>query len=838
MARKFLPHNTNHSAGLDAPRNSFELQLDNYLTSLPLPDIPYSYQVEHNTSAKYSYPPMKKLIHDEISKPPTKIHVHVHGGAPSIVARLMGVDMLPLHTNSVIQPLINNKYDNTGIKTYVTNPSSRLDLYIDNHKTYTDRDRDRDRDDSWYKYGKAKPRQHPQEEELQKFKKDFEAWQAHRFRECSRLVEPPYPLFSPQNLNKEITPLRTNSARITEKPNLNLQHHRNKSEIFTTEQKDQSYLRLRSRTLSRDFEHNYDHKRDKSCATTRIVILKPGPDRISDHEECWTTSSSGAYEERGCIEDFLEEVKERLKCELQGKTIKKGGSIARGSGIETPYSERASDPKQIARHIAKHVRDSVEINLRRSESTRSCRSEIHSNGLDSPEFIHRDTKSFLSERLRNVLKRETNFEVNGRSRSPMLINKSSRLKHVAADPLEADRYWEIVKDDDQSRSFRHGDDVSVLSPRSLIRSLSAPVSGTSFGKLLLEDRHVLTGGQIRRKHESTVNRSAMVNVGKEKKEKFNFKEKVSNFRYSLRGRLFGKKFQSFMESQNADLHHVKDIMSGPTVVNFSERLSRENSTEVPPSPASVCSSAQEDFWRPADNLSPASTPEVNFEEDNAMPHFFREISSNLIELRRKLNELESFGVAQKTFTPEPMESEIVDYAEIYVRDLLVASGLYHGSLDKTLSRWDPLAKPISKSVFEEVEESYRKLDKDYDRFGKDEDERRVEHKILFDLLNEALSVVLGPKVHLSRFRRKIIGSSTSPAMRGRKLLDSVWGILCEYLHVSPEISELSLENLVACDLEGAPWSGLMDEEINALGRELEGLVIDELIDDIVKDIMI
>lgn len=57
--------------------------------------------------------------------------------------------------------------------------------------------------------------------------------------------------------------------------------------------------------------------------------------------------------------------------------------------------------------------------------------------------------------------------------------------------------------------------------------------------------------------------------------------------------------------------------------------SQENSTEVPPSPASVCSSAQEEFWRPADYLSPVSTPDITLGEDDAMPQVFKEISSNL-----------------------------------------------------------------------------------------------------------------------------------------------------------------------------------------------------------------
>ena len=58
-------------------------------------------------------------------------------------------------------------------------------------------------------------------------------------------------------------------------------------------------------------------------------------------------------------------------------------------------------------------------------------------------------------------------------------------------------------------------------------------------------------------------------------------------------------------------------------------FSQENSTEVPPSPASVCSSTPEEFWRNVDYLSQVSTPDVTVSDENGMPQVFRDISSNL-----------------------------------------------------------------------------------------------------------------------------------------------------------------------------------------------------------------
>ncbi|CAK7355562.1 unnamed protein product [Dovyalis caffra] len=871
MARKILAHKRPVD-GLEAPRNSLELQVESSQSCCAAGDALDSYEVEENWSQKNCYPieaSMKRLINEEISQ-----QSNAKKNAPSIVARLMGVEMLPLETKSAVQTIDNKKasIEKTKFSNREKNESRSAAHLSSNSNSYGQmeldslydgKERDADRWSKGQKLGKPTPREHPQEEELQKFKKEFEAWQASRFKECSEVVEhdsTPAQLLAQENISKKKLLLDVDSripagekhaelkgltlkARSHERSGLRYPRH--EMELLPAEQKD--YFSARSRTVSRNIEHsliNDDEKLDNSSPPTRIVILKPGPDRICDYDETWT-SSSGTFDDGGSIEDFLEEVKERLKRELQGKTQRRS-SVVRGSGIETPFSERPSDPKQIAQHIAKQVRDSVTrdlgMNLLRSESTRSYRSEIQFNEPGSPDFINRDTRRFLSERLRNVLRRETHLDdpvvISGISGSSLSEDEKARLKQVG-DSLKAGNepnYWEIMKDEHemQTRSFRHGDENGALhrelSPRNLIRSLSAPVSGTSFGKLLLEDRHILTGAHIRRKHESLEN--VTLELKKRKKERFNIKEKVSNFRYSftLRGRLFGKKIQSMMESQNAEQELVQDIMNGPT----------ENSTEVPPSPASVCSSAQEEFWRATDYLSPLSTPDITMGEDDAVPQVFKEISSNLNELRRQLNQLGSIKPEETTIEHGRNEfilDALEDKAEAYIRDLLIASGLYDGSSDKCFSRWDPLAKPISNSVFEEVEKSSKKLLlTDNGTTARDDNEKKADHRMLFDLLNEALSTILGPPVIMSRFRRKVIGWSMQPRLHGRKLLDSVWEIVSEYLYPFNDKSPYSLDNMVSKYLGSTPWSGLIDDEVNDFGKEIECLIMEDLIEELFKDL--
>ncbi|GMI86306.1 TON1 Recruiting Motif 26 [Hibiscus trionum] len=868
MARKILARRR-HVGGLDAPRNSLELQLETSHSYCAPHDPPHSYQVEEDWAAKYrcqAEASMKKLIREEMSR-----QSNTRQNAPSIVARLMGVDALPLDTKPVVVQSVEKNCDTQRVKFCKREKNAKgSDLHLTSNSTYSkkmdvdsvysSRDRDAERWSTSQKYGKPMRREHPQEEELQKFKKEFEAWQAARPRECSKVIDVGSTAVAQEKPSKETMAVYAYSERTKhEKPleskrfavkenlhEMRLHHHRHKSADFIAEQKESR------RCMSKDFQLpsmiHYTEKVD--AAPTRIVILKPGPDRIYDREESWTCSS-GTFDERASIEDFLEEVKERLKLELQGKTLIKS-SVVRGSRIETPLSEKPSDPRQIAKHVAKHVEENfsrdIDMNLVRSESTKSYRSSVQLNGSGSPEFINIDTRRFLSERLKNVQKQETVLDIpvvsTGSSRSPVFDNGRGRLKQIQDMPKSgnAQSYWEIVKDEQemQTRSFRHGDDVGLLnrepSSRNLVRSLSAPVSGTSFGKLLLEDRHILTGAQIRRKHEGIEN--VPLDVGKRKKEKFNLKEKVSNIKYglTLRRRLFGRKIQSMEETYGADNGPTRDMSSGPTVINFGER--HENSTEVPPSPASVCSSTNEEFWRQVDYLSPISTPDVTFREENAVPQVFKGIGSNLNEVRRQLNELESDGADDISIEQESTESEmgsLEDQAEGYVRDLLVASGLYGGSCDKSSSRWDPLAKAIGNSVFEQVEESHRKsTEKNYSS-RPDENEKKVDRKVLLDLSNEALTTILGPPVTMSRFRRKLHGSSILTPPRGRKLLNSVWESIQTSLNLPNDRPHYSIDSTVARDIRCTPWSGLIDDETNVLGREVECHIIGALVEEIVKD---
>ncbi|KAJ8549214.1 hypothetical protein K7X08_032921 [Anisodus acutangulus] len=830
MTRKFLS-NKGHE-GLEAPRNRSEVPAEASRSfCIGGDDTLCTYRMTNDWPEKNCYvneAPMKKLTSEELAKRSNTGH-----NAPSVVARLMGLDTLSVDTKPSAKKGKEMKESNQPPKEeQLRNVSSRQKVY-DSFDSQSNN----------LKFNKPKPREHPQEEELQKFKKEFEAYQAARFKECSKFVElgtNTYQWLAQRHLNKEKVVLSANSMRktvtersvelkahaATENP-----HERGNSKLQKNKNKTLASEQYKT-NRARNTKSGSAQRLDFASAPTKIVILRPVSDRMRKDEESWAGSPS-ISEDGSSIEEFLQEVKERLNFELQEKCIRR-----RITAIETSYTEKRSDAKKIAQCIAKQARESVtrgvETPLPRSESMRSYRSEIQCDEIGSPEFTNsRNARRIMTGRLRNV-REESSHDIHkhGPGEWRKIRYTSNKVSH-----------GDEMKDepDMQSRYFRRAlcNDVMLdqkLFHRNLVRSLSAPVSRSSFGKLLLEDQHMLTGAHIRRKHE-TIEKVTTVNVKKWRKEKFNLKEKVSSFKYSfvLRGRLFRRNNHSSEESYGHKQIHVKDPLNTPTVAS-KFYAKQENSTEVPPSPASVCSTRNEEFWRQTDNFSPSSTSDEHPVDDSEIPHVFKEISSNLNELRRQLNQLETYDSEETMIDEQPIEEEITeinDPAEVFVRDLLVASGLYYGSCDKYLSKWDPLGRPVSNQVFEEVEESYRQNINDEEGSSTDQ-LQKLNHKLLCDFLNEMLPGVLEVPSTTSSFMKRTIGP-TGRAPRGKKLLDCVWKIVRVYVYPPSDMSSRSLESILARDLQCTRWDGLVDEDVNALGKDVEYQIIGDLIHEMIND---
>ncbi|KAI3921964.1 hypothetical protein MKX01_005653 [Papaver californicum] len=863
--------------GLEAPRNSLELPSESSPRYRAMGDkIPYSHQVNQKTSKQNissNGAPMKKLINEEILKDSDSKR-----GVPSIVARLMGMDILPSEIKPAIQ--VSEKKSrpkqerSLGIEHVARNPYLDKPLNLKSQTSYNllPPSGEMDPDKSCHMFGNSWPREHPQEEQLQKFKKEFEAWQAARVWEQARVVEGSHKEKRATYTGSRITrrhekPTELNSHR----PELavkssaqdrgNSYHRRYKSdELDVRNPKDFISARNKNKTTSSFEPLTYCNTIDKKySAATRIVVLKPGLDRSPGSEESWARSSD-SIEDEGSIEDFLEEVKEKLRSERRAKKAVKRDFIVIRNGVEFPFDAKPSNSKKIAQNIAKQVRESVSrdigLKLLRTESMKSYGSEIQVGEPESPEFISRETRKLLSKRLKNVLIGEIddagvtpNESRNSFSRDGFGSGKRSHWKNMENE----NEFQTNFRNGEQNYQLRS---TGEMSPRSnLLRSMSAPVSGTSFGKLLLEDRHVLTGAQLRTKHEAADNVPMELTRSSSTKEKFNLRGKFSSLNnFTLKSRLFGGKLELVNETEsNGSVFDRDAFTSGPTVM-MNLGNTHENCTEVPPSPASVCSSVQEECCEPVESTSPVATTDVSAMYESAeSTSFVSTTDVSAVEMDRshvfKVPDDEirpdRSGLDQETSTPEVEEEEQVvdDAAEMmvaekaYIKDLLI-SGLYgggDGGYESRLTAGSDLKwVPLGICVFDKVEES-RKANS-----NEDEGERNTiaehNHKVIFDLVNEALYTILEPC-----FTTTAVGPTRMP--RGKRLLDKVWRMIGMYIN-PPENSEdgerLSfyyLDAIVARDLGTNSWLDLNldDSEKQLIGKEIGGFILDELIEETVKD---
>lgn len=857
--------------GFEAPRNSLELSAESSQEYYPLhEDIPYSYQMKNPSVKTYVYPSdsaMKTLIDEELSNRSINSR-----SAPSVVARLMGMDTMP----SEVRPVVHAKECREESLRNNVPRKEPIDLYSDHQislgsKPFKQLKKEIlpytkiDSSQQIRNFSSTKPqqREHPQEELLQRFKKDFEAWQTSKVWEHTRTIDVDSKVrevkdnktIAQEILNKEklarYADAKRNSAQdsfqksytSTTIPELaTWQGSGFKKEAYTSKQltsKDQMPLVKNVETT--DSVHlpvaKLDQSLDRSLSSSRIVILRPSSEGDNEIDGSTVGSSKRLYKE-GSMEEFLEEVKERLKQEIQGKTR------IRGIETETYITEKSTDPKQIARHIAKQIRESATTDvgpkILRSESTRSYRNEAVP---DYPELISRDTRKLLSDRLKNVLKNKTKEDAplnsDGRSKASLIAKEGVRLRPMY-DLSEMGKkvgYREDKKSlsqlktksykSDHERSGSFGTDTT--SPRNLIRSLSAPVSGTAFERLLLEDQHVLTGAHIRRKQE--LSEHASEEMIKTKKDGFNLKDRVSSLRhnFSLKAKLFRKKIQVH-ELAAIDYDYMKNNVTTPSVI-MNLGTPQDNYTEVPPSPASVCSSSFDDFFRPG-HPSPDSPLKVPYVEDLPSLQVTGEFDS-FPEPKSFSEELAS-DEPEVTTAVESYEDETceIGHPEAYARKVLVTAGLYQAqAFNQAFSTLDALTRPMSKWVFEKVEEVYNN-NGNPDEEGSSPScvDTGLSRKMFFDLMNEALPRILRPPATHVTFKKWVV--CPVPIPHGRQLLSDLMHQIRKYIDQQPDDSH-SPDSKMAWDLKMNPWPSIPYEEIEL--RDIECSILRDLINELVLD---
>eukprot|EP00250_Pteridium_aquilinum_P015021 c22333_g1_i1 orf=607-4302(+) len=269
--------------------------------------------------------------------------------------------------------------------------------------------------------------------------------------------------------------------------------------------------------------------------------------------------------------------------------------------------------------------------------------------------------------------------------------------------------------------------------------------------------------------------------------------------------------------------------------------------------------------------SPISVLDLPFQDESSVATEFKELSSDLEELRMRLRLLKLDNGDNDIDNDDDFESEpdagmhpgkiriveegFVDHLQmdegdcntfydveemgkesemLYVKDVLVASG-FTGDSSTILTCWYAPGQPLNPCLLQKMESNFCDHEKEIQELnetaftlGKQGAFNVSRRHLLFDCVNEVLLDVLGP-----HFNRQLWLSSlklTSCLPTGKDLIKLVWShVWCSLCSHSG--SQETLENLVTKDLgKGSRWIDT-GYEIEAAGLDVERAILDDLIEE-------
>jgi hypothetical protein len=197
-----------------------------------------------------------------------------------------------------------------------------------------------------------------------------------------------------------------------------------------------------------------------------------------------------------------------------------------------------------------------------------------------------------------------------------------------------------------------------------------------------------------------------------------------------------------------------------------------------------------------------------------------------------------------------------DPDKAYVRELLIAAGLFDDNEDGVGRPWedtaavstDSMAGPMimSDDVFDEVEDTYyyrRRVDEDCSR--EEEDEWLGRRRLLFDMANEALQALqAGPSSSSLSLCRWIVesGSGVSSSrlwLRGSELEEHVWRRVARAMTGDEDAPAPAtmVDGIVEREVGRLPWMALR-EDVCAVGRKVERAIFDELVGEVLRQVFV
>uniref|UniRef100_A0ACD5Z8Z3 Uncharacterized protein n=1 Tax=Avena sativa TaxID=4498 RepID=A0ACD5Z8Z3_AVESA len=568
-------------------------------------------------------------------------------------------------------------------------------------------------------------------------------------------------------------------------------------------------------------EHEHDRRRSSASENsrgtpTRIAILRPTiiSRATGNHLEpaFGTPLPSWKAGRDGGMEEFLRAVKERLDNEVKAKTGY--GDVAPTTTTTTRKGWGSADTKgDTARQIREAMvsKEDLGRRLSRLESFRVFRGDRGRRdaiAVKSPEHM---MLKRVRARIEAMSPKKT--RLSGCS-SPV----SSRGGRVWTSP-PADASLSGIGSEDERQSCCTGDQRRLMtklwkvhgtahvadthdamsptpSPRALLRSLSAPASSS-----------ISTGGQ----ETASLSRSRSFGVLRG--------TVASGLRQSIG--LGGKLLMAMM--------HLSKKKPPSSSSSSPQNISAGMAPPSPVSPLEVQGRGGRHF---SGGLSCTFLPESS-------PKWSPKCSS---EFGASVAGSES----PWRWKTDPLAESTDDPDRVYVRELLVAAGLFDDDTDAGTAEDTAIMRG---DVFDEVEDAYyyRRLCRRVDGDGAREEEEdgwADRRRVLFDLANEALQALqAGSSSSSPSMRRWVIESgncvsSSRLQLQGSELEDGVWRQVARAMTGDDgPAPTTTVDGMVEREVRRAPWMALR-EDVCAVGRKVERAIFDELVSEVVRQVFV
>ncbi|XP_057513181.1 uncharacterized protein LOC130795208 [Actinidia eriantha] len=228
----------------------------------------------------------------------------------------------------------------------------------------------------------------------------------------------------------------------------------------------------------------------------------------------------------------------------------------------------------------------------------------------------------------------------------------------------------------------------------------------------------------------------------------------------------------------------------------------------------------------AEHPSPVSVLEVPFTEDVSFGFgCFERVSADLQELRMQLKLLkmeneeyadeEMLMSSDKDVGPESVTVDDGNLESSYLVDVLINSGFHDADPDTIMATWHSPECPLGPCVFDNLEKKY----------SNKTTWSRPERRLLFDRINSGL-------VELFQWFTDPPHTRVKPPTRMVGLQRQNRGLKCELQKLLASEEEKASEDATERNLDREKqWLGFA-EDIDAIGKEVEKLMIDDLIAEI------